>query len=214
MSIIIDIAASRGSRVFMPLFAGILTAALASFSGLLVEKELSKTVDKYPAFEAAVIQSLNNSSSLNLGQATLLFEAVHPTGEIVNHQFTLRSYLVRLNYQLMLNKTEPSVEQENLVNFTEKVQAIISNLEEVRPYQELAPIEASIFQDISALTDDEEIERKLRQLSSIFQVRFEELEQSKAEARWSLIFGIAGLVAGVVSILLSVFPVTRSKPKS
>ncbi|MGL0927207.1 hypothetical protein XM79_c11609 [Vibrio vulnificus] len=214
MSIIIDIVAPKASRVFMPLLAGVLTAVLASFSGLLVEKELSKTVDKYPAFETAVIQSLNNSSTLNLGQATLLFEAVHPAGEIVNHQLTLRNYLVRLNYQLMLNKTEPSVEQANLVSFTEKIQAIISNLEEVRPYQELAPIEASIFQDISALTDDEEIERKLRQLSSIFQVRFEELEQSKIEARWSLIFGIAGLVAGVVSILLSVFPVTRAKPKS
>ena len=215
MGLVIEIATTSLSRLFIPIFAGLLTIVGAYFSSEITEREVSKSSDKYPAFEAVMVQVLKNSDVLSLDKASLLFEAIHSSDEVVNHQVTLRNYLVRLNYQITLDRSKLEVEEARLTEFNTQIRKIISNLEEVSPYQGLAPIEASLFQDISALTDDDEVERKLRQLSSVFKVRFEELEQSKTEARWSLIFGIAGLVVGVVSVLLSVFPLTRqTKEKS
>jgi len=84
------------------------------------------------------------------------------------------------------------------------IKNVIEKLDEVSPFQRLHPIEASLFQDISALNENPELDRKLKQLSNLVQARFEELEEAKSEARWSLIFGIAGVVGAIVSIVLSV----------
>ncbi|MGF1845266.1 hypothetical protein L4C39_19150 [Vibrio clamense] len=200
-------------KLFIPLLAGMLSAVIAGFSLTSLDSSKPKIVDSYPDFEKAVTYLLKGGEQFEIKDVSLILEAIQPPSDVNQHKLILRNYLLKLNYKILSDTSNLIVQDSEKILWSSKVQDVISKLDENSPYQNLDPLEASIFQDIAALTDNVEIERKLKQLSGLVQVRFEELEQSKLEARWSLIFGIAGVVVGLVSIMLGIFPLFRSEAK-
>jgi hypothetical protein len=192
----------------------VLAMTAVVLSSTIFEKTKTKEINIHPEFKSAIFQVLNDKSQIQISEAVLILDALLPkTVEGLNTNSSLRPELVKLHYGIVSGKSDTELTPEQRKSWGDNVKELISKLDEVAPFQRLHPIEASIFQDISALNKNPELDRKLTQLSNLVQARFEELEETKTEARWSLIFGIAGVVGAIVSIFISVFQSTR-KPNN
>ena len=199
----------KASLEIIPVVLAMITVVLSS---TIFEKTKIKEIDIHPEFKSAIFQVLNDKSQIQISEAVLILDALLPkTAEGLNKSSSLRPELVKLHYSIVSGESDTELTPEQRKSWGDNVKELISKLDEVAPFQRLHPIEASIFQDISALNKNPELDRKLTQLSNLVQARFEELEETKA--RWSLIFGIAGVVGAIVSIFISVFQSTR-KPNN
>jgi hypothetical protein len=202
----------RASIEILPVIAVFLTMVVITSIFFKVSKPSSK--DIYPEFKSAIIQVLADNSKIDIDESLLILDALSATqSENLSSNNSLRSYLVKIHYDIVSSKDDAKQKAETRKLWGDNLKEIIAKIDEVSPFQRLHPIEASIFQDISALNEKPELDRKLRQLSNLVQARFEELEESKTEARWSLIFGIAGVVGAIVSIFISVFQSFRKPNK-
>jgi len=176
----------------------------------------TKNKEIYPEFKSALIQILKDDSSIDKEKSILILDSLLPLSvDRNNSESSLRIFLVKFHYEIVSGKINiplpiqdpPEHEEENTAHLRNEwgsnIQSLIKKLDEVSPFQNLPTIEASLFQDISSLNKDPELNRKLKQLSNLMQVRFGELEQARAETRLGIIIGIIGLLASIIPFLYS-----------
>ena len=204
----------RHRDLIYPLTATLMGAAMAASFAFLLTKPDPKSATIYDNFEVAVINVLEDGTQPDFKMLQLLYEAA--AGKNVNAEdfkSGVRKALVRLHYNIASGETT-KVPAEKIKDWLVLIRKNIEEYESSLPYQDLHPVERGLFQDIDALNDKPEIETKLRQLASVELARFEELESAKSEARWSLIFGFAGVVGALISIILAVWQAGQRSIKS
>ena len=193
--------------------AGIIGAAMSVYFYTVEPKEIDRFEATYSKFESAVINTMEKNAPLDVDSLNLYYEAAANKGfESLDFKPTMRKALVRLHFNIASGKV-PEINEESYASWLQQIRKNIDEFEETAPYEGLHPIERSLFLDISLLNDKPEVEAKLRQLASVELARFEELESAKTEARWSLIFGIAGVVGAIISIFIAVWQIVR-KPNT
>lgn len=192
------------------LISGTVTIIAAALGGILtffgtgvVNKK--ESVVSISQIHAPFLSALKDSS-LDQKNAELLYEAT--TGinrENPNFTNNLRDALVELNLLLTKNELPDSIISRVRMNWAEQVRELIKELEEVSPYQALPTVERRIFNELNDKLESTSVKENINELAALVLARAEELEETRTQARWSLIFAIAGLVGTVVSITISVF---------
>ncbi|MFW1508584.1 hypothetical protein ACEWAC_23005 [Vibrio parahaemolyticus] len=189
--------------------AGFIGTALSVYFYTVNPKEIDRFEATYNHFESAVVKTMNNNASLDINSLNLYYEAAtNKSLDSLDFKPAMRKALVKLHFNIASGKF-PELSEESYAGWLQQIRKNIDEFEEIAPYEGLHPIERSLFLDISLLNDKPEVESKLRQLASVELARFEELESAKTEARWSLIFGIAGVVGAIISIIIAVWQIIR-----
>lgn len=190
-------------------FSGVMVSATVAFY-LTADKTPKEDFEAvYSGVETAVVKSLTAGVAPELKTIKLYYEA--STGknpESIESKSGFRRMLVTLHLNAASGKIK-ELKQEEYSNWLASIRKVIEQYETSTPYQDLDPVERTIFEDISALNENPKIEQKLRQLASVEMARFKELEEAKSEARWSLIFGIAGVVGALISIMIAIWQAIR-----
>jgi hypothetical protein len=144
-----------------------------------------------------------------LASLGLLYEAATSIpNEALEFRSGFREALLKIHLKLVSGELSGAKGEER-VKWLSSFKEPIAKYDEKSPYHGLHPVEGGLFRDLSSFNTDPKVEEKLKQLANVVKARFEELETAKREARWSLIFGIAGVVGAVISILMSLFQAAR-----
>lgn len=185
----------------------ILAGIISYYFTAPADKELKQKI--ISQYERAVIQVLKDGNTADIGSLKLLYEAVTKRKkESLEFQTGFREALIKINFDIASGNYEQQ-DPEKRKQWNGILKEALNKYDEKSPYHGLHPVEGAIFQDLSNLNSDPNVEKKLHQLASVERARFEELEKTKKEARWSLIFGIAGVVGAITSIILSLIQTIR-----
>jgi hypothetical protein len=111
----------------------------------------------------------------------------------------LREYLVELtsNNKKVIGK---KLDNATLLEWKNKITEFINNNEEISPYDYLPFTERTIFTDISAFIDDQDVastKRKICELASLIIARNEELYRLYRRNRWTTFISVVGLILTV-----------------
>lgn len=186
---------------------GVLISAIVSFyltgqkTSSIVKEDFSSV---YSEVEAAFVKNLKEGVDPELKNIKLYYEASSgESPESIESKSGFRKMLILLHFNMASGRIK-EIKEEKYSTWLASIRNVIEQYETLTPYQDLDPVVRSIFQDISGLNENPKIEHKLRQLASVEMARFQELEATKSEARWSLIFGIASVVGALISIIIAI----------
>ncbi|MCC2544712.1 hypothetical protein, partial [Bacillus thuringiensis] len=108
----------------------------------------------------------------------------------------LRRFLVELH-----SKKYESLKIEQIHEWKEKIDDFIRHNEQLSPFSELPEAEKGMINDILSFAENkenEEIKRKIKELSRLIQVRKEEIDKIERSNKWSMPMGIVGIVLTII----------------
>ncbi|MCP1399474.1 MULTISPECIES: hypothetical protein [Bacillus cereus group] len=108
----------------------------------------------------------------------------------------LRRFLVELH-----SKKYESLKIEQIHEWKEKIDDFIRHNEQLSPFSELPEAEKGMINDILSFAENkenEEIKRKIKELSRLIQVRKEEIDKIERSNKWSMPMGIVGIILTII----------------
>ncbi|PFC18838.1 hypothetical protein [Bacillus cereus] len=108
----------------------------------------------------------------------------------------LRRFLVELH-----SKKYESLKIEQIHEWKEKIDNFIRHNEQLSPFSELPEAEKGMINDILSFAENkenEEIKRKIKELSRLIQVRKEEIDKIERSNKWSMPMGIVGIILTII----------------
>lgn len=108
----------------------------------------------------------------------------------------LRRFLVELH-----SKKYESLKIEQIQEWKEKIDNFIRHNEQLSPFSELPEAEKGMINDILSFAENkenEEIKRKIKELSRLIQVRKEEIDKIERSNKWSMPMGIVGIILTII----------------
>lgn len=108
----------------------------------------------------------------------------------------LRKFLVELH-----SKKYESLKIEQIHEWKEKIDNFIRHNEQLSPFSELPEAEKGMINDILNFAENkenEEIKRKIKELSRLIQVRREEIDKIERSNKWSMPMGIVGIILTII----------------
>ncbi|EEL61833.1 hypothetical protein COD78_24705 [Bacillus cereus] len=108
----------------------------------------------------------------------------------------LRKFLVELH-----SKKYESLKSEQIHEWKEKIDNFIRHNEQLSPFSELPEAEKGMINDILSFAENkenEEIKRKIKELSRLIQVRKEEIDKIERSNKWSMPMGIVGIILTII----------------
>ncbi|MBK5503243.1 hypothetical protein [Bacillus sp. TH12] len=108
----------------------------------------------------------------------------------------LRRFLVELH-----SKKYESLKIEQIHDWKEKIDNFIRHNEQLSPFSELPEAEKGMINDILSFAENkenEEIKRKIQELSRLIQVRKEEIDKIERSNKWSMPMGIVGIILTII----------------
>ncbi|EDZ49324.1 hypothetical protein [Bacillus cereus] len=108
----------------------------------------------------------------------------------------LRRFLVELH-----SKKYENLKIEQIHEWKEKIDNFIRHNEQLSPFSELPEAEKGMINDILSFAENkenEEIKRKIKELSRLIQVRKEEIDKIERSNKWSMPMGIVGIILTII----------------
>lgn len=108
----------------------------------------------------------------------------------------LRKFLVELH-----SKKYESLKIEQIQEWKGKIDNFIRHNEQSSPFSELPEAEKGMINDILSFAENkenEEIKRKIKELSRLIQVRKEEIDKIERSNKWSMPMGIVGIILTII----------------
>lgn len=108
----------------------------------------------------------------------------------------LRKFLVELH-----SKKYESLKIEQIQEWKGKIDNFIRHNEQLSPFSELPEAEKGMINDILSFAENkenEEIKRKIKELSRLIQVRKEEIDKIERSNKWSMPMGIVGIILTII----------------
>ncbi|QFQ28488.1 hypothetical protein [Bacillus thuringiensis] len=108
----------------------------------------------------------------------------------------LRKFLVELH-----SKKYEGLKIEQIHEWKEKIDNFIRHNEQLSPFSELPEAEKGMINDILSFAENkenEEIKRKIKELSRLIQVRKEEIDKIERSNKWSMPMGIVGIILTII----------------
>lgn len=149
-------------------------------------------------FENETIKTIEDINNIYEGIGGLIFD--NPRHHRDNLNKWLKEYLV----ELISNGATDNI---NVLEWHRKISEFIVKIEEESPYSDLSDIERSILTDISTYLENgnnEDIKRKLSELSGVIQTRNNDFNKIQNINRWSVPLALIGTVLTLLFGLLSV----------
>ncbi|TSC89139.1 MAG: hypothetical protein G01um10143_520 [Parcubacteria group bacterium Gr01-1014_3] len=165
------------------------------------------------SFFVSLTKGLINGTVGALEDVTNLYRGIRKIGDEEDFRYGLNSWL----RQYLVYLLESDVNATNANRCKNTVSQFIKQNEASFPYSDLPDNERNILKDIDeylASNNKDAAKRKLNELSGSIQVRYEELNRSQKQNRWSMPLTIIGLLLtlffGALTIYLASKPVKVS----
>ena len=126
--------------------------------------------------------------------------------DLTNRQ-DLNKWLREILAKLINKEVGQDLVQDKVIEIKEKITNFIKENETTNPYTDLPDTERSIINDLSAfnkLGDQNSINRKLSELSSVIITRHEQQKKIENLNKWSIPLAIIGMVLTIIFGILSI----------
>ena len=126
--------------------------------------------------------------------------------DLTNRQ-DLNKWLREILAKLINKEVGQDLVQDKVIEIKEKITNFIKENETTNPYTDLPDTERSIINDLSAfnkLGDQNSINRKLSELSSVIITRHEQQKKIENLNKWSIPLAIIGMVLSIIFGILSI----------
>lgn len=136
--------------------------------------------------------------TLSNNQMMLIYEGISKLNKNeIQFNELYRKSLISIYTNLNTNEST-----EDRIKWANNIFISISKLEKSSPFDLLPSIEAQLFKDSSNISQSEEMNVKLTQLSQLFKARFQQIEEIENQSQWSFLIGIAGFITGIMSLII------------
>ncbi len=129
------------------------------------------------------------------------------SGENLSYRYGLNTWLRQFLVEIINEQSVLELSTEDIHKFKSKICEFIKNNDEISPFSDLPETERSILNDIGAFlanNDSDSIKRKIKELGSIIQTRYEEHKKLERNNKWSIPLAVIGLI---LSLVLGIIPI-------
>lgn len=199
------------------IYSSLVVAITISYILLLYKKLLNKeetsvskkTIEAKTKFYRTLSNGLENGTIKTFEDINNIYEGI---GGLIfdnprHHRDNLNKWMKEYLVELISNGAEKLTDDINVLEWHRKISEFIVKIEEESPYSDLSDIERSILTDISTYLENgnnEDIKRKLSELSGVIQTRNNDFNKIQNINRWSVPLALIGTVLTLLFGLLSV----------
>ncbi|MDD3012445.1 MAG: hypothetical protein PHC34_01935 [Candidatus Gastranaerophilales bacterium] len=173
----------------------------------LIKKE--EFLKKEQKFDKVLLQSLKNNSVKSIDDLAHLCKGLSGSDlEDINYRNDLSKLLRRFYTKLISQELDKSLQDEDILNWKEKITEFIRINDKMFPYTDLPIADRAILNDISSFLDNgdkESIRRKLSEMAGMIQVKNQELDKAQDLSNWSVPLAATGLILTIFFGIIAIF---------
>ena len=165
---------------------------------------------KNKKFIAALAHGIKNKTVEDNDDIINIYKGLtNYNSEDVKYRYGLSKLLRYFLVKLISNdwgKSSIKLKNEEIMIWKQKITKLIDENDKLSPYADLPEMERNILSDITSYLDNKDIrstKRKMNELGSIIQTRYEEMKILKYKIRWSVPLSIIGLAWTIIFGLIS-----------
>jgi hypothetical protein len=196
-------------KIGLEVFTSIFTVVYAVTAMFLFKRIKDRRETRKKEFQETFLEGLISKTIETSDDLINVYKGItNLSSEDLSYRFGLNKWLREFLAQLIGKKIGADLKPENVKEIKNKVSEFINYNEEVSPFSDLPDTERNILSDItvySKANDQESIGRKIKELSSVIQTRFELQRKIEGQNRWSIPIAVIGLILtitfGIISLV-------------
>jgi CRISPR/Cas system CMR subunit Cmr4 (Cas7 group RAMP superfamily) len=173
---------------------------------ILKKEEFLKKEEK---FNKILLQGLKNNSVKSIEDIIHLCKGLAGSDlEDVNYRNDLSKLLRRFYVKLVSQELSEEVQEEQILNWKEKITEFIRINDKMFPFSDLPAAERSVLNDMSSFIDNgdkESLRRKIAELAGMIQIKNQELDKAQDTNHWSVPLAASGLILTVFFGIIAIF---------
>ena len=194
---------------FISIFAVMFTAVYAVTASYLLKRIKQRKEAKKSLFFETAIQGLVDGTIETTGDLINVYKGVtNLTTEDLTYRYGLNKWLREILAQLISRKICKELDIDQVKILKEKINDFIITNERTSPFSDLPDTERNLLSDVSSFSksgDNESLDRKIIELSSVIQTRHEVQKKLESQNKWSIPIAVIGLILTVIFGIISIF---------
>ena len=180
-----------------------------SFSVIhLLGKIKARRLERKKVFINTFIKGISDNTIANSTDLLNIYSGITKLSpeDLTNRQ-DLNKWLRETLARLINKEVGQDLAQDKVIEIKDKITNFIKENETTSPYTDLSDTERNIINDLSAfnkLGDQNSINRKLGELSSVIITRYEQQKKIENLNKWSIPLAIIGMVLTIIFGVLSI----------
>ncbi len=194
---------------FISVFTVIFTVVYAFATSYLLKRIKDRRTQRKKDFFEIAIRGLIDGTIETTDDLINVYKGVtNLSSEDLSYRYGLNKWLREILAQLIGRKIGTELDNATVISLKNKITDFIRTNEQTSPFSDLPDTERNILNDLNNYSnsgDKNSVERKINELSSVIQTRYEEQKKLESQNKWSIPLAIIGLVLTVVFGILSLF---------
>jgi hypothetical protein len=183
------------------------TVVYAMTAFMVLNRIKQRSVDRKKEFFETVINGLIEGTIENIDDLVNVYKGVTKlSSEDLTYRYGLNRWLREILAQLISRKIGKDLEIQIVKKTKQQISDFITLNEKNSPFSDLPDTERNILNDLSSFSsngDNPSVERKIIELSSVIQTRYEAQKKLESQNKWSIPLAIVGLILTIVFGILS-----------
>lgn len=193
---------------FLAIFTIIFTVMYSFSVTRLLGKLRARRLEQKKIFFNTFIRGISENTITNSTDLLNVYSGITQLspGDLANRK-GLNRWLREILAQLINKEVGQDLAQDDVIKIKDKITHFIKENEASNPYTDLPDTERNIINDLSAfnkLGDQNSINRKLSELSSVIITRYEQQRRIENLNKWSIPLAIIGMFLTIIFGVLSI----------
>ncbi|WKN30989.1 hypothetical protein PZB74_18725 [Porifericola rhodea] len=193
----------------LSIFTVIFTVIYAVTASFLLKRIKARRIERKDDFFETAVQGLQDGTIETIDDLINVYKGVTKlSSEDLTYRYGLNKWLREILAKLVGRKISENLNIEEVKQLKIKLTEFITANETASPFSDLPDTERNILNDLKTYSNNGDkisIERKISELSSVIQTRYEEQKKLETQNKWSIPLAVIGLILTVVFGILSIF---------
>ncbi|MCT3846070.1 hypothetical protein HZQ52_14675 [Elizabethkingia anophelis] len=193
---------------FLSIFTIVFTVVYAFTATFMLRKIRERRLYRKKAFTETFIKGISDNTIETMEDLLNVYSGITQLSpEDLNNKQGLNKWLREILARLIKGDIGKDIEHYKLIAIKNKITSFINTSEKVSPFSELPDTERNILNDINAynkVNDNESINRKLNELSSVIVTRYDQQKKIENLNKWSIPIAVVGLILTIIFGILSI----------
>lgn len=193
----------------LSIFTVIFTVIYAVTASFLLKRIKARRIERKDDFFETAVQGLQDGTIETIDDLINVYKGVTKlSSEDLTYRYGLNKWLREILAKLVGRKISENLNIEEVKQLKLKLTEFITANETASPFSDLPDTERNILNDLKTYSNNGDkisIERKISELSSVIQTRYEEQKKLETQNKWSIPLAVIGLILTVVFGILSIF---------
>lgn len=192
----------------LAIFAIIFTVVYGFAASILLKKLKERRLNRKNVFIETFIKGISEGTIENSEDLLNVYSGITQlsTEDLSNKQ-GLNKWLREILAKLINGEVGKDLDNGKLLAIKQKITEFINTNEKISPFSDLPDTERNILNDINSYNksnDNESINRKLNELSSVIVTRYEQQKKIENLNKWSIPLAVIGLILTILFGILSI----------